>query len=86
MLTREKIIQTAETVSPISGRIGGFVNTDGEWCGCTTPEKFRAYLERLGFTVVKCYATAFSNAIAETAEGYQMAYNGHCRKVASITR
>ena len=81
MLTKEKIIQTAEAVSPMFGRGGGFVNTDGEWCSCTTPAKFKAYLERLGFEVVKCYATDFSTAIAETADGYQLAYNGHCRKI-----
>lgn len=78
MLTREKIIQAAETVSPMFGRVGSFVNTDGEWCSCTTTEKFRAYLESLGFEVVKCYATDFSTAIAETVDGYKLAYNGHC--------
>lgn len=81
MLTREKIIQTAEIVSPMFGHVGGFVNTDGEWCSCTTPAKFKAYLERLGFKVVKCYATRFSSAIAETADGYELAYNGYCRLI-----
>lgn len=78
MLTREKIIEVANRVSPMFGSVGGFVNTDGEWCTCTTPEKFKAYLERLGFKVVKCYATAYSTAIAETSDGYKLAYNGNC--------
>lgn len=81
MLTKEKIIKTAESVSPMFGRVGGFINTDGEWCRSTTPEKFKAYLESLGFTVVKCYATSYSSAIAETIDGYKLAYNGHCGKI-----
>ena len=78
MLTREKIIKTAEEASPMFGRVGGFVSTDGEWCRCTTPAKFKVYLEKLGFVVTACYATDFSTAIAETADGYKLAYNGHC--------
>lgn len=81
MLTKEKIIQAAKAVSPMFGRRGSFVSTDGEWCRCLTPEKFKAYLERMGFEVVKCYATSFSNAIAETADGYKIAYNGHCSMI-----
>ena len=77
-MTREMIIQAAERVSPMFGKIGSFVNTDGEWCTCTTPAKFKTYLERLGFTVVRCYSTSFSTAIAETEDGYMIAYNGNC--------
>lgn len=81
MLTKEKIIQAAEAVSLLYGRIGSFVCTDGEWSSCSNPAKFKEYLERMGFEVVKCYATSFSSAIAETADGYQIAYNGHCRLI-----
>ena len=63
MLTREKIIKTAEEVSPMFGRVGGFVSTDGEWCRCTTPAKFKVYLEKLGFVVTACYATDFSTGL-----------------------
>lgn len=80
-MTKDKIIKAAEAVSPMFGRRGSFVNTDGEWCSCKTPAMFKAYLEGLGFEVVKCYATNFSSAIAETADGYQIAYNGHCRLI-----
>lgn len=79
-MTRMEIIKAAEVVSPIGGAIGSFVSTDGEWCTCTTPAKFRAYLEKLGFQVVKCESTSFSTAIAQTADGYVIAYNGSCTK------
>ena len=78
MITREKIMETANYVSPIFGRIGGYVNTDGKWSECNTTEKFKAYLESLGFLVIKCYSTSYSSAIAETADGYRIAYNGNC--------
>lgn len=77
-MTKDKIIEAANYVSPRYGKIGSFVDTDGEWCTRTTPSKFRAYLERLGFEVVRCYSTNYASAIAETADGYTIAYNGHC--------
>lgn len=78
MLTKEKIIAAAEEVSPRFGKVGGFVSLDADWCASNTPKKFKAYLERFGFVVTACYATDFSTAIAETADGYKLAYNGHC--------
>lgn len=79
MATKDQVIAAANRKSYCG--TGGYVNTDGEWCTCTTPEKFRGFLERLGFEVTHCYSTSFSTAIAETADGYKIAYNGHCKKM-----
>lgn len=81
MTTREKIISAAERITPGWGN-GGFVNTDGDWCSCITPKQFKKFLEKeFGFTVVKCYSTEHSTAIAETSDGYEISYNGHCKKI-----
>lgn len=77
-MNKETIIKVANYVSPIYGKIGSFVNTDGNWILSNTPEKFRAYLENMGFNVINCYETRFSTAIAETIDGYVIAYNGNC--------
>lgn len=77
-MTRNEIIKAANYCSPIYGKIGGYVCTDGEWCLCTTPKKFQAYLESLGFEIKRCYSTSRSNAVAETKDGYMIAYNGNC--------
>lgn len=78
MTTREKVIEAANYISPIFGRIGAFVNTDGKWCESNNPEKFKAYLESIGFEVTNCFSTSFSSAIAETSDGYRISYNGNC--------
>lgn len=81
MTTKEKIIEAANRKSPYSGCTGGFVNTDGEWCMTRTPEQFREFLERVfGFMVTECKATCGSTAIATTACGLQIAWNGFCCK------
>ena len=73
-MTREMIIKTA------AAELGGYVNTDGEWCSATTPEKFKKFLEGIGFEVISCKETKYSTAIAITADGYRIAYNGHVSK------
>lgn len=76
MTTRQKIIEVATRTEH-----GGFVNTDGEWCMTRTPEQFKAFLEsEFWFEVVECKATAGSTAIAVTADGYVIAWNGYCGK------
>lgn len=75
MTTREQIIAAAN-------RGGAFVNTDGEWCATRTPAEFAEFLEReYGFDVVECHATGNSTAIAVTACGMQIVWNGFCRRV-----
>lgn len=75
--TKERIIETAN-----QPEIGGFVNTDGDWCMTRTPEQFKEMLESyFGFEVIECKATAHSKAIAKTKCGLQIAWNGHCRTI-----
>lgn len=82
MTTREKIIAAAKYTLPEWGCNGSFVNTDGKWNSCRTPREFKNFLEKeFGFTVVKCYSTEYSTAIAETSDGYEISYNGHCKKI-----
>ena len=79
MTTRQKIVEAANRIG-WGGHRGGFVNTDGDWCLTRTPQEFKAFLEQaFGFKVVACKATAESTAIAVTADGYKIAWNGYCR-------
>lgn len=73
MTKREEVIKTAAN--------GGFVNTDGAWCMASNPAKFRAYLEHIGFEVVECKETRNSTAIAITADGIRICYNGYCSNI-----
>lgn len=76
MTTRQKIIEAATRTE-----LGGFVNTDGKWCMTRNPEQFKAFLEKeFGFEIVECKATSGSTAIAVTADGYVIAWNGYCAK------
>lgn len=75
MTTKEQIINAA------SKPYGEFVNTDGKWCMTRTPEQFKAFLENtFGFEVVECKSTNNSTAVAITADGLSIAWNGYCRK------
>lgn len=75
MTTKEQIIEAA------TKEHGGFVNTDGAWCRTRTPGQFRAFLEsEYGFEVIECKATNFSTAVAITADGLRIAWNGYCLK------
>lgn len=75
--TKETIIETAN-----QSEIGGFVNTDGDWCMTRTPEQFKEMLESyFGFEVIECKETAHSTAIATTKCGLLIAWNGHCRTI-----
>lgn len=74
MTTKEKVTEAANRAH------GGFVNTDGDWCMTRTPSEFRGFLAKLGFEVTECKETAESTAIAITAEGYKIAWNGYCRR------
>ena len=67
-----------------SSEYGGFVrgSSEGEWVLASNPKAFKSYLENIGFEVVKCEETAYSTAIAETACGLRIAYNGHCSNIA----
>lgn len=70
---KEEIIETAKQ------QHGGFVNTDGDWCGTRTPKQFKEMLEKnFGFKVIECYETDYSTAIAITQEGIKIAWNGYC--------
>ena len=76
MTTKEKIINTA------SKEHGGFVNTDGAWCMTRTPAQFKAFLENaFGFEVTECKTEKNSTAVAITADGLQIAWNGYCKKI-----
>ena len=76
MTTRQNIIEAATR-----DQMGHFVNTDGKWCMTRNPGEFKAFLEdEFGFEVVECKATAGSTAIAVTADGYVIAWNGYCGK------
>ena len=76
MTTKQKIIEAATR-----REYGGFVNTDGEWCMTRNPEEFKAFLEdEFGFEVVECKEAPGSTAIAVTADGYVIAWNGYCGK------
>ena len=81
MTTKEQIIEAANRKS-IFGGIGGYVNIDGEWCSTRTPAQFKKFLEETyGFTIISCKETNYSTAIAQTACGLEIAWNGHCRKI-----
>lgn len=76
MTTRQKIIEAATR-----DQFGHFVNTDGKWCMTRNPEEFKAFLEdEFGFEVVECKEAPGSTAIAVTADGYVIAWNGYCGK------
>lgn len=82
MTTKEKIIEAANHKSPYADFPGAYVNTDGEWCMTETPEQFKAFLEKTyGFEVVECKATAYSTAVATTACGLSIAWNGFCSRI-----
>lgn len=82
MTTKQNIMDAAVRKSPIANLCGDFVNTDGKWCLCQNPAEFKEFLENeFGFKVVRCYETATSTAIAETEDGYKIAYNGFCTKM-----
>lgn len=49
-----------------------------EWLQADSPRRFKAYLEGLGFTVTRCEATPVSTAVAWTAEGIRISFNGYC--------
>lgn len=73
MTTKQKIIEAANR--------GDFVNTDGNWCMTRTPEEFKTFLEKeFGFEVVECKSIAGCTAIAVTADGYVIGWNGYCVK------
>ena len=73
---RDTIIRTAN-----QREIGGFVSTDGAWCCTRNPQEFREFLEGLGFEVKTCVATKNSTAVATTADGYKITWNGYCKKI-----
>lgn len=77
-MTKEKIIEVANKTTHWG--TGGFVNTDCIWCTCNTPEKLKAYIESLGFEVVRAFSTSTCSALVETKDGYRLAYNGHVYK------
>lgn len=75
MTTKETIINAA------AKEYGEFVNTDGAWCMTRTPEQFKNFLEnKFGFEVIECKATTYSTAVAITADGLRIVWNGYCRK------
>ena len=75
MTTKEKIIEAANLEH------GGFVNTDGAWCSTNNEYEFKRFLESaFGFEVVECKETKYSTAVATTACGLQIAWNGYCNK------
>lgn len=74
MTNKEMVIATANE------RYGGFVNTDGEWSMASNPTAFKKMLEGLGFTVVECKETSNSTAVATTADGYRITWNGYCTR------
>lgn len=61
---------------------GGFVNTDGEWCACTTPESFGAFIRSLGFSLESCVSEPGVTAIARTTGGIMICWNGYCKREA----
>lgn len=73
--TKEQITDCANNPN------GGFVNTSGEWCAASSPERFKGMLETLGFNVVKCNETPTCTAYAETDCGINIAWNGYCHRV-----
>lgn len=76
MTTKEKIIEAASKAH------GGFANTDGAWCMTNTPEQFKEFLEKtFGFEVVECKVTAYCAAVATTACGLSIAWNGYCSRL-----
>lgn len=76
MTTKEKIINAA------SKEHGGFVNTDGAWSTTRTPAQFKAFLENtFGFEVTECKSANNSTAVAITADGLTIAWNGYCKKI-----
>lgn len=76
MTTKGKIINTA------SKEHGGFVDTDGAWCMTSSPEQFKTFLENtFGFEVLECKSTNYSTAVAFTADGLQIAWNGYCKQL-----
>lgn len=82
MTTRERIVEAANRKPAYGDAPGGFVNTDGDWCATRTPEEFKAFLENnFGFEVTDCRSTAGSAAVATTACGLRIAWNGYCRKL-----
>lgn len=73
MTTKNKIIEAA------TAQFGNFVDTDGAWCMTRTPAEFKEFLEKeFGFDIVECRETAGSTAVAKTAEGIKISWNGHC--------
>lgn len=72
MVNKQDILNAARTPH------GAFVNTDGEWCSCKSPESLAAYIASLGFAVTRAYKAPYSTAIVETREGVRVAYNGGC--------
>lgn len=82
MTTKEKIIEAANRKSLYSDYTGDFVYTDGAWCMTRTPGQFKEFLEKaFGFEVIECKATTYSTAIATTACGLRIAWNGFCSRV-----
>lgn len=76
MTTKEKIIEAA------SKAYGGFVNIDGAWRMTETPGQFKTFLENtFGFEVIECKATTYCTAIATTACGLSIAWNGYCSRL-----
>lgn len=74
MTTKERIIAAANRSS-----YGGYVDTDGAWCQTRNAEEFKAFLEKaFAFSVTACRATVTSTAVATTADGYRISWNGHC--------
>ena len=76
MTVKEMVMNAANR-----GEYGGFANTDGDWCATRNASEFKSFLQKHGFTVTKCRETAHSTAIAETEEGFSIAWNGYCRKI-----
>ena len=82
MTTKEQITEAANHKSIYSDHPGSFVYTDGEWCMTRNPAEFKAFLERrFGFSVIECKSTKYSTAVATTACGLEIAWNGFCRKL-----
>lgn len=82
MATKEQIIEAANRFSKTWGIKGGYVNTDGAWCSTRNPEQFKKFLEETyGFTVIRCTSTDHCTALAVTACGLEIAWNGYCRKI-----
>lgn len=69
-LTKEDMIKKCLETSKYSTIKGGFINTDGYWCTCTTPEAFEKFIVNKGFEVIDCKSTSTSTAKAVTSEGY----------------